>query len=65
MGEKEGRKSGFEGVQQGIQETLCMDKVQKNNKEAFYEWSDEARKKRELCLNGGMRLEEFKLWLEE
>ena len=33
-------------------------------KEAFYEWAEEARKRRDLCVKGDMTLEEFKIWLE-
>lgn len=40
-------------------------KYGKITKEAFYEWSEDARKKRELCLKGGMTLEEFWAWLED
>ncbi|HHV32363.1 MAG TPA: hypothetical protein GXX74_08180 [Clostridiales bacterium] len=38
-------------------------KYGKITKENFYEWSEQARKKRELCINGKMTLEEFKEWL--
>ena len=34
-------------------------------KEAFYEWAEEAREKRDLCMNGEMSIEAFKAWLEE
>lgn len=34
-------------------------------KEAFYEWAEEARKRRDLCANGGITLEEFRAWLDE
>lgn len=34
-------------------------------KEAFYEWAEEARKKRDLCVKGEISVEDFKLWLEE
>ena len=40
-------------------------KYGKITKEAFYEWAEKAREKRELCLNGGMSLEEFKAWLDD
>jgi hypothetical protein len=40
-------------------------KYGKITKEAFYEWSEEARKKRELCIKGGMTLEEFRAWLDD
>jgi len=39
-------------------------KYGKITKEAFYEWSEEARKKRELCIKGSMTLEEFRTWLD-
>ena len=34
-------------------------------KEAFYEWAEEARKKRDLCVKGKISIDDFKLWLEE
>jgi len=40
-------------------------KYGKISKEAFYEWSEEARKKRDLCVNGDITLEKFKAWLKD
>jgi hypothetical protein len=40
-------------------------KYHKTTKEAFYEWSEQARAKRDFCLQGGMTLEEFRAWLDE
>ena len=40
-------------------------KYGKISKGAFYEWSDEARKKRELCIKGSLTLEEFRAWLDK
>ena len=40
-------------------------KYGKITKEAFYEWAEKAREKRELCLKGGMSMEEFKAWLDD
>lgn len=34
-------------------------------KEAFYEWAEEARKRRDLCVKGEISVEDFKLWLEK
>jgi len=34
-------------------------------KEAFCEWAEEARKKRDLCMKGEMPVEAFKAWLGE
>jgi hypothetical protein len=34
-------------------------------REAFYEWAEEARKRRDLCVKGEISIEDFKLWLEE
>lgn len=39
-------------------------KYNKIPKEAFYEWAEEARKRRDLCQNGSMSLEEFQAWLD-
>lgn len=30
-----------------------------------YEWAEEARKRRDLCVKGEISIEDFKLWLEE
>jgi hypothetical protein len=38
-------------------------KYGKITKEAFYEWAEAARVKRDLCVRGGMTLEDFKAWL--
>ena len=40
-------------------------KYGKITKEAFYEWAENAREKRELCLKGDMTLEEFRAWLDD
>ena len=40
-------------------------KYGKITKESFYEWAEEARKKRELCVKGDMALEDFKVWLDD
>lgn len=37
----------------------------KITKEAFYEWAEEARKRRGLCVKGEISIDDFKLWLEE
>lgn len=39
-------------------------KYGKITKEAFYEWAEEARKKRDLCVRGGITLDAFKEWLK-
>jgi hypothetical protein len=31
----------------------------------IYEWAEEARKRRDLCVKGEISIEDFKLWLEE
>jgi len=40
-------------------------KYGKITKENFYEWSEKAREKRELCVQGKIALEEFWEWLDE
>ena len=40
-------------------------KYGKMTKEAFYEWAETAREKRELCIKGGITLEEFRAWLDD
>ncbi|MCL5935777.1 MAG: DUF6076 domain-containing protein [Firmicutes bacterium] len=46
-------KKGFAWIEYG-----------KITKEAFYEWSEQAREMRELCLKGSIALEEFRTWLD-
>lgn len=43
----------------------CDRPLSKIPKEAFYEWAEEARKRRDLCVKGEIPVEDFKLWLEE
>jgi len=40
-------------------------KYHKTTKEAFYEWSEQARDLRDKCLKGEISLEEYRAWLDE
>jgi hypothetical protein len=40
-------------------------KYGKITKEAFYEWAEKARENRELCIKGGITLDEFHAWLND
>jgi len=40
-------------------------KYHKTTKEAFYEWSEQARALRDKCLAGKISLEEYRAWLDE
>ncbi len=65
MGEKKSDTPALKAYSKAYKKRFAWIKYGKITKEAFYEWSEKAREKRELCLKGNMTLEEFQAWLDD
>jgi hypothetical protein len=61
---KKKENPAFKAYSKAYKKRFAWIKYGKITQEAFYEWSEQARKMREQCTNGKMTLEEFKEWLE-
>ena len=61
---KKAENPSFKAYSKAYKKRFAWIKYGKITQEAFYEWSEQARKMREQCANGKMTLDEFKEWLE-
>jgi len=61
---KKAENPAFKAYSKAYKKRFAWIKYGKITQEAFYEWSEQARKMREQCANGKMTLDEFKEWLE-
>lgn len=61
---KKKENPAFKAYSKAYKKRFAWIKYGKITQEAFYEWSEQARKMREQCANGKISLEEFKEWLE-
>ena len=61
---KKKENPAFKAYSRAYKKRFAWIRYGKITQEAFYEWSEQARKMREQCANGKMTLEEFKEWLE-
>jgi hypothetical protein len=61
---KKAENPAFRAYSRAYKKRFAWIRYGKITQEAFYEWSEQARKMREQCASGKMTLEEFKEWLE-
>jgi hypothetical protein len=61
---KKKENPAFKAYSKAYKKRFAWIKYGKITQEAFYGWSEQARKMREQCANGKISLEEFKEWLE-
>lgn len=61
---KKAENPAFKMYSKAYKKRFAWIKYGKITQEAFYEWSEQARKMREQCANGKISLDEFKEWLE-
>lgn len=61
---KKAENPAFKAYSKAYKKRFAWIKYGKITQEAFYEWSEQARKMREQCANGKISLDEFKEWLE-
>ncbi|MFQ9573642.1 MAG: hypothetical protein ACLR0V_06355 [Roseburia hominis] len=57
------RRSGVQGLPQGVQEALRLDQGRPHSDEQFYAWSEQAREMKKKCDREVITLDEFKDWL--
>ncbi len=62
---KKKENPAFRAYSKAYKKRFAWIKYGKITQEAFYEWSEQARKMREQCASGKISLEDFNEWLEE
>lgn len=62
---KKAENPAFKVYSRAYKKRFAWIRYGKITQEAFYEWSEQARKMREQCANGKISLEKFKEWLED
>lgn len=62
---KKAENTALKAYSKAYKKRFTWIKYGKITKEAFYEWSEQAREMRELCLKGSIALEEFRTWLDD